>query len=262
MYMKWKTVCVSAAAVGLIFASAAQAELNLEDARGIWMLDEGSGDKINDNSGNDNHGERQGGEWVDGREGRPALSLNGDNDRVVIPDSESLYLDGAWTITSWIFVNNAEVSYGHILAKRPHGVTVANYAFRTNNNGTGWEAYYANNGWKGAWAKGSVKKGVWLYMTATYDGEGTIRIYENAVDIGSTGGLGPPAPRNDTPVNIGGWTDNTSETLNGMLSEVALFSVALAQEDIQTLMEKGLATLLSVDPKGKLAATWADVKTQ
>ena len=99
-------------------------------------------------------------------------------------------------------------------------------------------------------------------MTATYDGEGTIRIYENAAEIGSTGGLGPPAPRNDTPVNIGGWTDNTSETLNGILSEVALFSAALAPDDIQTLMDEGLSTLLSVDPKGKLAATWASVKAQ
>ena len=260
--MTWKTICVSAAAVGLIFASAAQAELNFEDARGIWLLDEGSGDKIKDSSDNGNDGERQGGEWVDGREGRPALSLNGNDDRVIIPDSESLYIDGAWTITAWIFVNNAETSYGHILAKRPHGVTVANYAFRTSNNGTGWEAYFANNGWKGAWGKGSVKKGVWLYMTATYDGEGTIRIYENGVEIGFTGGLGPPAPRNDTPVNIGGWTDNTSETLNGMLSEVALFSAALTTDDMQTLMNEGLTTLLSVDPRGKLAATWADVKTQ
>ena len=48
--MKWKTICVSAAAACLIFASAAQAELNLEDARGIWLLDEGSGDSILDNS--------------------------------------------------------------------------------------------------------------------------------------------------------------------------------------------------------------------
>lgn len=260
--MKWKTICVSAAAVGLIFASAAQAELNFEDARGVWLLDEGSGDAIKDSSDNGNDGERQGGEWVDGPKGRPALSLNGINDRVVIPDSESLYIDGAWTITAWVNVNPAEGGFGHILGKRPAAGAVANYAFRTSGNGAGWEAYFANGGWKGAWGKGTVKKGVWLYMTAVYDGEGTIRIYENGADIGSTGGLGPPAPRNDTPVNIGGWTNNTSETLNGMLSEVALFSAALTQDDIQKLMDEGLATLLSVDPRGKMAATWAEVKTQ
>ena len=33
--------------------------------------------------------------------------------------------------------------------------------------------------------------------------------------------------------------NNTSETLDGMLYEVALFSVALSEEDINTLMNAG-----------------------
>ena len=69
-------------------------------------------------------------------------------------------------------------------------------------------------------------------------------------------------PRNDTEVNIGGWTDNTSETLDGMLYEVALFDVALAADDINTLMDEGISLLTAVEPSGKLATTWASLKSQ
>ena len=99
-------------------------------------------------------------------------------------------------------------------------------------------------------------------MTATYDGTDTIKIYENGAEIGSVSGMGGPAPRNDTDVNIGGWTDNTSETLNGMLYEVALFDVALSEADINTLMDRGLSTLTAVEPADKLTTTWADIKSR
>jgi hypothetical protein len=173
-----------------------------------------------------------------------------------------MYLEAAWTITAWAFVNNTENGYGHILGKRPASGTVANYAFRTNSTGTGWEAYFSRDGWRGAWNQGQVEKDTWLYMTAVYDGEDTITIYENAEEIGSVGGMGGPGPQNDTDVNIGGWTNNTSETLDGMLYEVAIFSSVLEAEDIEELMEKGMLTLLPVEPSSKLATTWANLKSQ
>ena len=259
--MKSIITCLAILTISLTLTVYTYAEIDLETARGIWLLDEGEGNVINDMSGNENHGELQGGEWVDGPDG-PALSLNGQNDRVIIQDSDSLYLEEAWTITSWVFVNAAENGFGHILGKRPAAGTIANYAFRTSGNGAAWEAYYARDGWKGAWNQGSVMKDVWLYMTATYDGTDTIKIYENGAEIGSVSGMGGPAPRNDTEVNIGGWTDNTSETLNGMLYEVALFDVALSEADINTLMNRGLSTLTAVEPADKLTTTWADIKSR
>ena len=259
--MKFIIICLAITDC-LTFTVQTYAEIDFSTARGIWLLDEGEGNVINDISGNDNQGELQGGEWSEGPDGGPALSLNGQDDRVIISDSDSMYLEGAWTITAWTFVNNTENGFGHILGKRPASGTEANYAFRTSGNGTGWEAYFARDGWKGAWNQGSVKKDTWLYMTATYDGTDTIKIYENGTEIGSVGGMGGPGPRNDTDVNLGGWTNNTSETLDGMLSEVAIFDVALEVDDINTLMEQGLSSLTDVEPAGKLATTWASLKSQ
>ncbi|MXV85760.1 LamG domain-containing protein [Candidatus Poribacteria bacterium] len=258
-----KSVIVYLAIITMSLALAVQtdAEIDFETARGIWLLDEGKGDKIEDISGNENHGELQGGKWAKGPDG-PALSLNGQDDRVIIPDSKSMYLEKEWSITSWVYVNKSENGYGHILGKRPAAGTVANYAFRTNSSGTGWEAYFANGGWKGAWNQSQVKKDEWLYMTATYDAKDTIKIYENAEEIASVGGMGKPAPQNDTDVNIGGWTNNTSETLDGMLYDVAIFASVLEAEDIEELMEKGLKAALPVEPAGKLATTWGGIKSR
>ena len=259
--MKSIIVCLTIITISLTFTVHTYAEIDFSTARGIWLLDEGDGNIINDISGNENHGELQGGEWVEGQDG-PALSLNGQDDRVIIPDSDSMYLEEAWTITAWAFVNTTENGYGHILGKRPASGTVANFAFRTNSTGTGWEAYFARDGWRGAWNQGSVKKDEWLYMTAVYDGNDTITIYENAEEINSVGGMGGPGPRNDTDVNIGGWTNNTSETLDGMLYEVAIFSSVLEVEDINVLMDEGLSSLTAVEASGKLATTWANIKSQ
>ena len=260
--MKSVITCLAISIMSIIFTVHTYAEIDFETARGIWLLNEGKGDVINDISGNENHGELQGGKWAKGPDGAPALSLNGQNDRVIIPDSDSMYLEEAWSITSWVFVNKSENGYGHILGKRPANGTVANYAFRTSSTGTGWEAYFARDGWKGAWGQGNVKKDVWLYMTATYDAKDTIKIYENGTEIGAVGGMGKPGPRNDTDVNIGGWTNNTSETLDGVLYEVAIFASVLEAEDIKDLMDNGLVTLMPVEPAGKLATTWAGIKSQ
>ena len=99
-------------------------------------------------------------------------------------------------------------------------------------------------------------------MTATYDAKDTIKIYENAEEIASVGGMGKPAPQNDTDVNIGGWTNNTTETLDGILYDVAIFASVLEQEDIEELMETGLEDLLPVEPSGKLATTWGSLKSR
>ena len=254
-------VSISFLVIAFAFTLQVNAEIDLESAMGIWLLNEGDGNTINDSSGNENHGDLQGGKWVDGPNGS-ALSLNGINDRVIIPDSDSLYAAEAWTITAWVFVNNAENGYGHIVGKRAAGGAIANYAFRTSPDGKQWDAYFSRGGWKGIWRQGAAKKNTWVYMTAIYDGVDTITIYENGEEIGSGGGLGGPAPRDTEQVNIGGWTNKTSETLNGMLYDVAVFNAAISVDDIKDLMDNGIETLLPVEPTGKIATTWGSIKSR
>ena len=48
----------------------------------------------------------------------------------------------------------------------------------------------------------------------------------------------------------------------GIIDDVALFNVALEEEDIKFLMENGVETAAAVDPVNKLATTWGRIKQQ
>ncbi|MBD3184594.1 hypothetical protein GF312_20100 [Candidatus Poribacteria bacterium] len=248
--------------ISFIFTASVAAKVNLEMAAGIWLFDENDGDIANDSSGNGNHGQIMNGEWVEGKFGS-AIILDGISTPVVVPDSDSLDLQEAWTITAWTFVNESESSYGHILGKRNDGLNEANYAFRIANNGTTWEGYFKRAGaWQGVWGKGSVDKGEWHYMTATYDGEGMFTMYQDAVQFGS-GDIGAPPPAGQADVIIGGWQNNVSELLDGILDEVGLFAVALEVDDIEELMNEGINVALGITPveaSGKLTSTWGSIK--
>ena len=52
------------------------------------------------------------------------------------------------------------------------------------------------------------------------------------------------------------------EFFPGIIDEVAIFNIALADDDIETIMAKGLEEILSVEPSDKLAAIWATIKAQ
>ena len=114
-----------------------------------------------------------------------------------------------------------------------------------------------------AWQKGKSQKGrVGVYMTATYDGKNTIQIYENGKELGKKADVGKPPPQDTSEVHIAGWQGNTSELLDGLLDEVAVFNVALSSEDMKDLMKKGFKGILDVAALNKLATSWADIKSQ
>ncbi len=61
------------------------------------------------------------------------------------------------------------------------------------------------------------------------------------------------------PGRIGSW-DGGGREWEGMFDEMILFDVALEEDDIQSLMDNGLEATLAVDPVGKVATVWGDVK--
>ena len=174
--MKATLLCISLIITNLVLVTQIGAKIDLETAMGIWLFDENKGAMAKDISGNNNHGQIQVAEWVTGKFGK-ALKFNGVTSRVVIADSESLYAKKAWTITSWVKVDPSLGGMGYILVKG--GGNGINYGLRTSGDGMAWDAFFMEGGaWKGAFNKGKIKKGQWVYMTATYDGVNEIRVYE------------------------------------------------------------------------------------
>ena len=258
--MKAMLLCLSLIITSLVLVTQIGAKIDLETAMGIWLFDENKGAMAKDLSGNNNHGQIQVAEWVTGKFGK-ALKFNGTGARVVrIADSESLYAKKAWTITSWVKVDPSNVM-GYILAKG--GENGTNYGLRTNGDGMAWDAFFMEGGaWKGAFNKGKVKRGEWVYITATYDGVNEIRIYENGEVIGSSE-RGKPPPQDNSEVNIGGFPGLKGALFRGLLDEVALFSVALRKDDMKNLMKNGVRqVMLDVAPLNKLTTSWGDIKFQ
>lgn len=65
------------------------------------------------------------------------------------------------------------------------------------------------------------------------------------------------------PVYIGNDTCCAGRFADATIDEVAIFSVALEEKDIQQMYEKGLEfAVLAVDPTDKMTTTWANVKVK
>ena len=108
----------------------------------------------------------------------------------------------------------------------------------------------------------------WHHIAVTWDGK-EFGIYLDADQIGS-GVTTPDLGRNpltNKPLLIGiylgtGQHGQWGEFFSGRIDEVAIFNIALADDDIETIMAKGLEEILSVEPSDKLAAIWATIKAQ
>ena len=61
------------------------------------------------------------------------------------------------------------------------------------------------------------------------------------------------------PLGIGG---QSGQMIDGFVDEVILFNTALAEDDVKDIMANGLDPTTAVSIEGKLATTWANIKTK
>ena len=104
--------------------------------------------------------------------------------------------------------------------------------------------------------------GQWSHIAATYDADTeTAKVYFNGVLSNQAANVDMHI---DSPVNIH-IASNEKNRFNGIIDDVGIFNVALDEDDINDIMTKGLVEVVgvaAVDASGKLAATWASIKTR
>lgn len=248
-------VCVSIVVISLMFAGIGHAEIDFKTCVGMWLFDEGEGDIAKDSSGNGNDGTLvKGPEWVDGKFGG-ALSFDGGDDIVEIKDADNLDLVDAITVTMWL-----EIPDDAIRA----------FALSKNDNANGFRFEVKPNLY---WAleKGDAQKAIksslpreeWVHLAGTFDGNMSL-LYVNGEQVGSMAAEGGLANSAKSLI-IGAHRHSGDLPYNGLIDEVAIFNVGLEEEDIQTIMDKGLEDslgLTAVDLSGKLTTSWAAIKSQ
>lgn len=240
--------------IGLI-ATSSRAEIDPKTVVGIWLLDEGSGTKTRNASGQGHDGEIMGDVvWVEGKFGM-ALEFPGTlTDCVEIESTPELRITDQITLMGWI---NTTITPSADIVGKDDG-TDRNYNIHVANSGK----LFLNGGGRVAMpGNTSVIDGEWHHVAGTWDGN-TARIYIDGVEEASNPFAGPIAT-SDVPVKIGlrGNGEGVDRIFTGAIDEVAIFNVGLSEEDIQHLMLNGLQQLAPVELYGNMATTWGKLRS-
>jgi hypothetical protein len=199
-----------------------------------YAFSETNGTTAADASGNGHPGSVSGATWIaTGKFGR-ALSFDGVNDLVTVPNAPDLNPATGLTVMAWIYPT---VSNGvrDVVIKEGAGVDVYNLYHRN------WRGRPEANvliGGVNRTAEGtSLPKNTWSHVASTYDGV-TLRLFVNGVQVASTAAAGS-IPSSTGPLRVGG-NSLWGEFFKGRIDEVRVYNRALSQAEIQSFMNAPL----------------------
>jgi len=254
--------------IGFVFLSMGS---RLADAKiiGAWLFEEGSGDEAKDSSGNDADGVIIGGpEWVDGKFDK-ALKFE-PNKYVDFPPplSEKMILERDFTCMAWMKPHKWEGSWNAAFSMQAGSTGAEIYGIYFGDGGGTeilcWTSI-AGSGRSVTSGKGTLNLDEWTHGAITYDGSKLV-VYKNGEKAGETPVSGDldNADRKGRFVINGNYNSldgGLAEWCSATIDEVLVFDTALSADEIKSYMEKGFkAVATAVEPSGKLAVTWGQLK--
>jgi len=192
---------------------------------GHWKFDEGSGTVTNDASGNGNNGTLvNGAAWAVGKQGN-ALSFDGINSYVRIPDSPILRIPGPFTIMLWLKPSSLDQGFRSFVNK------YNNYLFQTANQSP-------NTGRLRVTFSGhalespdyTLTLGEWQHIAAVWDGI-YLKLYKNGTQVADSW-EGPATPTAQASYLYIGCENGSSQYFNGLIDEVKIYNGALTAAEI------------------------------
>lgn len=227
---------------------------------GYWSFDDGTinGGKVKDVLGK-NDGELDGNPKSVAGKVDKGLEFDGQN-FVHIPGTDSLDFNGAeaMTVAAWInadsdspVVGVVAGCCGTIVAQRD----VNGWALRFDGRNGGAELEFITQpGWQGDGGFGvaMVPNGKWHHLVGVVDGD-TKFLYLDG-NLAKEEGFNGPMQAGGTEHEIGNATDGG---FVGIIDEVVIYNKALSANQVKQLFA---AEGLPVQPQGKLATRWGDIK--
>jgi hypothetical protein len=214
-----------------------------------WDFEEGSGTVAHDLSGNGHEGTLIGGSrggplWVAGYDGG-ALRFDGRDDYVDTGITQNL---AKWTICCWVSSPAAPAN------ALPSGPMHREQNFQMNWNHTDPKlrsAAVLNVGgtWYGA-SFGTLAANTWYHLAATYDGT-SLKAYRNGQLITTTSCPGTPAAEGSS-LKLARHAA-AAQFFAGTIDDVYVYPCALSQDEIKSLMTKGVMSILEVVDNGTIA---------
>jgi len=198
-----------------------------------YSFNAGTGTTLADSSGNNNNGTLTNGpNWTTSGKYGPALVFDGVNDKVVVPDSNSLDLTTRLTLEVWIYPTGAMSGWDTVLMKEQPGNLL--YALYANGDASLPEGYIWINAEQGVQGTGTLPLNTWSHLALTYDGV-TLNFYVNGQLVQSRAQVGTLSASSGV-LSIGNNSIWPNETFLGRIDEIRIYNRALTQQDIQTDM--------------------------
>jgi chitodextrinase len=226
-----------------------------------YSFDAGSGTTATDVSGNGNTGTIANATWTTGKFGG-ALSFNGTNAWVTVPDSSSLHLSSGMTLEAWVNPSALGSGWRTAIFKEQTG----NYAYALYaNTGTGSPSANGIIGGndKDTRASSGIALNTWTHLAATYDGA-NLKLYVNGAQAASLAATGSIVSSTGA-LRIGG-NNVWPEWFQGLIDEVRVYNKALTQAEIQADMNKPIGAPDTTPPSAptnfaKTSATATSIST-
>jgi hypothetical protein len=195
-----------------------------------YGFDEGAGTTTADVSGNANTATISGAAWTTAGRFGGALSFDGVNDWVTVPDRSALDLTIGMTLEAWVNPSALSGWRAALMKEAPGGMSYALYA----HDNVPRPAVTVSVGVdQSAAGTAALSLNTWSHLAATYDGT-TLRLFVNGVQVGSNALTGNLTTSTGV-LRIGGdavW----GEFYSGLIDEVKIYNRALSTSEIATDM--------------------------
>lgn len=194
-------------------------------------FDEGSGTVAKDKSAKTNNGTIVGAKRTTGGKHGSALTFDGINDYVTVPDSASLDLTVGMTIEAWLYPTAGGSEWRQAVLKETRtGLAYGLYAFNDYGKPAGFMKIGSDIGSAGTSA---LPPNTWSHLATTYDGS-ALRTFVGGVQV-SQRSVSGAITTSDRPLKIGGnavW----GEWFKGRIDNVRVYNRALTAAALKTAM--------------------------
>ena len=212
---------------------------------GYWPLNEKSGTKAYDHSGNENHGTLNGGvtRGATGLLGDTAYSFDGGDDYVSTSEiGKSVNARTGVAFSAWFNLD----STGGIQTLVSQNFANAAWLWEVDG-GSLRAVYISSNSNPSFFGNSSLSTDTWHHYVCSYDGE-TVTIYLDGIKDGASSSSAP-MDRNKNAHSIGYRTWNSDRHLDGKISELRIYDRPLTQSEIQYLYSVGKRGLQTTSKK-------------
>ena len=196
-----------------------------------YGFDAGSGSSAADSSGKGNGGSISGAAWNAGGRYGSALSFDGVNDWVTVPDASTLDLTDGMTLEAWVRPSMLGGWRTVVFKERPGGMVYGLFADQGGSRPLGQVVIGSE---RNATGTSALPLNAWTHLAATFDGS-TTRLFVNGVLAGSASGAGAMAASTGV-LRIGG-NSVWAEWFAGLIDEVRVYNRALTAAEIQQDMQ-------------------------